>query len=147
MSNLRLQLYIQDTVNKRKYLKKKDVLILLNYIFKKKTIITIRIVNANESKKLNNNFRKINSPTNVLSFLIDNKPLIGDLILCHEIIKNEAKEQKKRLYDHYTHLIIHGCLHLLGYDHDIDSSASLMENKEIKILKKIGIKNPYIQNA
>ena len=139
-----IHLTIQDNVHKKKLLPKKKVLVWLNYFLKKTSSITVRIVMPAESEQLNSDFRKINAPTNVLSFLIENKPLVGDIILCHEIIKQEALEQKKRLEDHYAHLIIHGCLHLLGYDHELNTDAVKMEAMEIKILKKIGIPNPYL---
>jgi len=144
MTNQAISLSIQDNVNKKKYLKKKDVLRWLNYFIKTDSSITIRIAQLNEAKQLNFTYRKINKATNVLSFLIASKPLVGDIILCHDIIKTEAKEQKKKLRDHYAHLIIHGCLHLLGYDHELDADANKMEKKEINILKAIGITNPYL---
>ena len=144
MTNQGISLSIQDNVNKKKYLKKKDVLRWLNYFIKTDSTITIRIAQLNEAKQLNFTYRKINKATNVLSFLIASKPLVGDIILCHDIIKTEAQEQKKKLRDHYAHLIIHGCLHLLGYDHELDADANKMEKKEINILKAIGITNPYL---
>ena len=144
MTNQAISLSIQDNVNKKKYLKKKDVLRWLNYFIKTDSSITIRIAQLNEAKQLNFTYRKINKATNVLSFLITSKPLVGDIILCHDIIKTEAQEQKKKLRDHYAHLIIHGCLHLLGYDHELDADANKMEKKEINILKAIGITNPYL---
>lgn len=144
MTNQAISLSIQDNVNKKKYLKKKDVLRWLNYFIKTDFTITIRIAQLNEAKQLNFTYRKINKATNVLSFLIASKPLVGDIILCHDIIKTEAQEQKKKLRDHYAHLIIHGCLHLLGYDHELDADANKMEKKEINILKAIGITNPYL---
>jgi len=144
MTNQAISLSIQDNVNKKKYLKKKDVLRWLNYFITTDSTLTIRIAQLNEVKQLNFTYRKINKATNVLSFLIASKPLVGDIILCHDIIKTEAKEQKKKLRDHYAHLIIHGCLHLLGYDHELDADANKMEKKEINILKAIGITNPYL---
>ena len=144
MTNQAISLSIQDNVNKKNYLKKKDVLRWLNYFIKTDSTLTIRIAQLNEVKQLNFTYRKINKATNVLSFLIASKPLVGDIILCHDIIKTEAKEQKKKLRDHYAHLIIHGCLHLLGYDHELDADANKMEKKEINILKAIGITNPYL---
>ena len=144
MTNQAISLSIQDNVNKKKYLKKKDVLRWLNYFIKTDSNITIRIAQLNEARQLNFTYRKINKATNVLSFLIASKPLVGDIILCHDIIKTEAQEQKKKLRDHYAHLIIHGCLHLLGYDHELDADANKMEKKEINILKAIGITNPYL---
>tara|TARA_B100000035_G_scaffold313501_1_gene327371 strand:- start:4055 stop:4372 length:318 start_codon:yes stop_codon:yes gene_type:complete len=104
----------------------------------------MRVVDEAESQSLNNKYRKINKPTNVLSFLIDDKPLLGDIVLCHSVIKREAFAQKKRIDDHYAHLIIHGYLHLIGFNHTKDDDALKMENKEIAILKKLGINNPYV---
>ena len=99
-----------------------------------------------ESQLLNKQYRKKNEPTNVLSFLINDKPLLGDIILCHSVIKKEALVQKKSIDDHYAHLIIHGYLHLIGFDHAKNDDAFTMENKEIAVLKKLGIKNPYLSN-
>ena len=103
-------------------------------------------VDEAESQLLNNQYRKKNEPTNVLSFLISDNPLLGDIILCHSVIKKEALAQKKSIDDHYAHLIIHGYLHLIGFDHTKNDDALTMENKEIAILKKLGIKNPYLSN-
>ena len=137
---------IQDTINKRKLLSKKKCTLWLSQIVKAETNLTIRIVDEAESQLLNNQYRKKNAPTNVLSFLINDKPLLGDIILCHSVIKKEALAQKKSIDDHYAHLIIHGYLHLIGFDHTKNDDALTMENKEIAILKKLGIKNPYLSN-
>ena len=137
---------IQDTIHKRKLLSKKKCTLWLSHIVKTETTLTIRIVSEAESQFLNNQYRKKNGATNVLSFLINNKPLLGDIILCHSVIKKEALEQKKRLEHHYAHLIIHGYLHLLGFNHTKDDDAVKMENKEISVLKKLGINNPYMSN-
>ena len=137
---------IQDTIHKRKLLSKRKCTLWLSHIIKAETTLTIRIVNEAESQSLNNQYRKKNEPTNVLSFLINDKPLIGDIILCHAITKKEALAQKKSLDDHYAHLIIHGYLHLIGFDHTKNDDALIMENKEITVLKKLGIKNPYLSN-
>ena len=143
MLSSNIHITIQDTLHQNKYLKNKDVHHWLKFIFKKKAEITLRLVDEKESQKINYQFRKKNQPTNVLSFLIQESPLVGDLILCHPVIKKEALFQKKKLMDHYAHLIIHGSLHLLGYDHENTSDANIMERKEIMLLKKIGIDNPY----
>ena len=113
---------------------------------KNRITLTIRIVSEIESKALNNRYRKINKPTNILSFQIESNPLIGDLVLCHPIIKKEARAQKKKINDHYAHLLIHGCLHLMGFDHEDEDDAVAMENRERLLLKKLGIKNPYKSN-
>ena len=137
---------IQDTIHKRKLLSKKKCMLWLSHIVKAETTLTIRIVDEAESQSLNNQYRKKNEPTNVLSFLINDNPLLGDIILCHSVIKKEALAQKKSIDDHYAHLIIHGYLHLIGFDHTKNDDALIMENKEITVLKKLGIKNPYLSN-
>ena len=137
---------IQDTIHKRKLLSKKKCTLWLSDIIKGETILTIRIVGEAESQLLNKQYRKKNEPTNVLSFLINENPLLGDIILCHSVIKKEALSQKKSIDDHYAHLIIHGYLHLIGFDHTKNDDALTMENKEIAVLKKLGIKNPYLSN-
>jgi probable rRNA maturation factor len=107
--------------------------------------ITIRIVGSDESKNLNAMYRKKKYPTNVLSFLVDDAHhLIGDIVLCAPVIEQEALDQSKNLEAHYAHLIIHGALHLYGYDHENKKDAEIMEKKEIKILTKLGYKNPYL---
>ena len=137
---------IQDTIHTRKLLSKKKCALWLSQIVKAETTLTIRIVDKAESQSLNNQYRKKNEPTNVLSFLINDNPLLGDIILCHSVIKKEALAQKKSIDDHYAHLVIHGYLHLIGFDHTKNDDALTMENKEIAILKKLGIKNPYLSN-
>ncbi len=139
-------IYIQDTVNKKKILTAKKCVDWFSLIQLFNASITIRIVNEDESQILNYKYRGVKRPTNILSFLIDQNPLIGDLILCHPIIKKEARIQKKRIKDHYAHLIIHGYLHLLGYNHEKIKDASIMEEKEVKLLNKLGINNPYESN-
>lgn len=101
---------------------------------------------------MNKNYRKKDKPTNVLSFAtLENDPFIhpeaffhiGDVVLALETLKKEAEEQSKRLEDHFMHLLIHGILHLLGYDHIKKEDAKVMENLEIQILNTFGIENPY----
>jgi probable rRNA maturation factor len=136
---------IQDMVHKKPILKKIQCLKWLSSIVDKNAEITIRIVDNDESINLNNIYRKKKYPTNVLSFLVDDEVhLIGDIVLCAPVIKKEALEQSKKLEAHYAHLIIHGALHLYGYDHENIKDADIMEAKEIKILTKLGYKNPYL---
>ena len=137
---------IQDTIHQKKILYKKNCSYWLSVFKKNRITLTIRIVSEIESKALNNRYRKINKPTNILSFQIESNPLIGDLVLCHPIIKKEARAQKKKINDHYAHLLIHGCLHLMGFDHEDEDDAVAMENRERLLLKKLGIKNPYKSN-
>ncbi len=114
--------------------------------------LTLRIVDPNESQQLNHQYRKKNKPTNVLSFPMElpdglkqeiNIPMIGDLVICHDIVYQEAQQQHKTLEAHYAHMIIHGVLHLLGYDHIKEEDADIMEPLEISTLAKLGFKNPY----
>jgi len=136
---------IQDMVHKKPILKKTQCLKWLSPIVDKNAEITIRIVDNDESINLNNIYRKKKYPTNVLSFLVDDEVhLIGDIVLCAPVIQKEALEQSKKLEAHYAHLIIHGALHLYGYDHENKKDADIMEAKEIKILTKLGYKNPYL---
>jgi len=112
--------------------------------------LTIRLVNSNESQQLNAQYRGKDKPTNVLSFPFEvpegvELNLLGDLIICIEVMKQEAHEQNKALFDHWAHLVIHGCLHLVGFDHISDSEADEMESIEITILSKLGIVNPYLE--
>ena len=110
--------------------------------------ITIRIVDEQESQQLNNTYRHKDKPTNVLSFPFESPieievPLLGDLIICKQVVEAEAKEQHKSLTAHWAHMIVHGCLHLLGYDHILDEKAEEMENIEIDIMQQLGFNNPY----
>lgn len=111
--------------------------------------ITIRIVDVDESAYLNQTYRHKTGPTNVLSFPfqsmvnLPNLPLLGDLVLCAPLVAQEAKAQAKTEIAHWAHLIVHGTLHLLGYDHINDKDAMIMENLEIKILTQLGFENPY----
>ena len=112
--------------------------------------LTIRLVNNEESQQLNMQYRGKDKPTNVLSFPFEvpegvELNLLGDLIICIEVMKQEAQEQNKALFDHWAHLVIHGCLHLVGFDHISDTEAVEMESIETSILKKLGISNPYLE--
>jgi probable rRNA maturation factor len=103
--------------------------------------ITLRIVGAAEGRRLNRIFRKKNYATNVLSFPYGKNR--GDVVLCHPVILREARKSGKPLAAHYAHLVVHGCLHLRGYDHEKKRDAARMEAREIAILKRGGIGNPY----
>jgi len=92
---------------------------------------------------LNRDYRGKDKPTNVLSFPIEGGPLLGDIVLAYETTKMEAAAQGKSFDHHLTHLIIHGFLHLLGYDHMDNKSAAIMESLEIAALSQLGIDNPY----
>ncbi|WP_019025912.1 rRNA maturation RNase YbeY [Colwellia piezophila] len=111
--------------------------------------LTIRLVNSEESQQLNAQYRGKDKPTNVLSFPFEvpegiELNLLGDLIICIDVMKQEALQQNKALFDHWAHLVIHGCLHLVGFDHISDNEAEEMEAIEITILEKLGVSNPYL---
>lgn len=105
----------------------------------------LAVVLANDAfvKELNHTYRGKDKATNVLSFPGEGRAL-GDIVLALETIKKEAMTQNKTLRDHVTHLLVHGVLHLHGYDHEIDNDAEKMEKQEIKILKKLKVGNPYL---
>ncbi len=103
--------------------------------------VTLRVVGAAEGRLLNATFRKRNYATNVLSFSYDRSH--GDVVLCHPVIRKEAKEQRKSLCAHYAHLIVHGMLHLRGHDHLRRSAALRMERMETRILRLLGFGDPY----
>lgn len=117
--------------------------------FAGKTVeISIVLADDNFVQNLNKTYRGKNKPTNVLSFPQDPEPgageiNLGDVVLAYQTVKKEAQSQGKSFMDHASHLLVHGILHLLGHDHENDEEAKEMESLEIKILEKLGIKNPY----
>lgn len=108
-------------------------------------LITLRFVNAAEGKKLNFAFRNKDYATNVLTFPyeLSKQTLNADMIFCLPVIQKEASEQNKAIQAHLAHLIIHGCLHAQGLDHESDKEAKKMEGKEIALLTSLGFSNPY----
>lgn len=111
--------------------------------------LTIRLVEEDEGRELNRTWRQKDYATNVLSFpaevpdeLLD-IPLLGDLVICVPVVEREAVEQHKALQAHWAHLVIHGCLHLLGYDHIDDDEANEMESLERQLLAELGHADPY----
>ena len=99
--------------------------------------ITLRIVGEAEGRRLNRTYRKRNYATNVLTFHT------GDVVLCHPVIRREARRQGKSLREHYAHLVVHGALHSRGYDHEKKRDAARMETRETRILRRLGFRNPY----
>lgn len=111
--------------------------------------VAIRIVDETESAALNAQYRHKNTATNVLSFPSDlpedcEPPILGDLAICAAVVAREADEQQKPLAAHWAHMVIHGSLHLLGFDHIEDADAEIMETREIAILHTLGFANPYV---
>ena len=124
----------------------------ISYIFKEEGIsdssINLKILTDEDIKELNKKFRNKNTTTNVLSFSNEDvsKSItgnLGDIAISYEFVKRESKEHKKNFDDHMIHMLVHGVYHILGFDHENDEMADIMEIKEVKLLKKLDIKNPY----
>lgn len=117
--------------------------------FQAEAEVTVRIVDESESQQLNFDYREKDKPTNVLSFPFQcppgiELPLLGDLVICAGVVAQEAKEQQKTLTAHWAHMVVHGSLHLLGFDHINDTDALEMEAEEIQILAELGFADPYL---
>jgi probable rRNA maturation factor len=117
--------------------------------------LAVRVVGAAESRRLNAQYRGRDKPTNVLSFPAmdavsapsqEPRPL-GDLVICPKVVSAEAREQHKTLRAHWAHLVIHGALHLIGYDHERPEDARRMERREVAVMKRLGFTNPYTYPA
>lgn len=111
--------------------------------------MTVRIVDEAESHELNLTYRGKDRPTNVLSFPFEcpdevELPLLGDLVICRQVVEREAAEQEKPLMAHWAHMVVHGSLHLLGYDHIEDDEAEEMESLETQIMQGLGFADPYL---
>lgn len=114
--------------------------------------IAVRVVAARESRELNRRWRGKDKPTNVLSFPAPSAPAaraehrpLGDLVICADIVRQEAERDGKRVDAHWAHLVIHGALHLAGYDHEVGDRERLrMERREIAVLRSFGYGNPYL---
>ena len=106
--------------------------------------ITVRVVDAEEGRELNQSYRGKDYATNVLTFDYAHAPAVmADLIICAPVVEQEAKEQGKTLEAHYAHLLVHGVLHAQGWDHEEDEEAQVMEELEAKILQGLGFESPY----
>ncbi len=112
----------------------------------------VRLVPPAEIRRLNRHYRGKDQPTNVLSFpstvsgAVQPRPL-GDVVICPAVLRREAREQGKPLRAHWAHLLVHGVLHLVGYDHEADTDARRMERREIAVLRRLGFSNPYRSSA
>ena len=122
----------------------------------------VRVVGRTESRRLNACYRGRDKPTNVLSFPAAELPVgrskavgrmrptappiirpLGDLVICPDVLRAEAREQHKTLRAHWAHLVVHGALHLVGYDHEDPADANRMERREVSVLRRLGFPNPY----
>ncbi|WP_312544565.1 rRNA maturation RNase YbeY, partial [Pantoea eucalypti] len=116
--------------------------------FQPESEVTVRLVDEAESHELNLTYRGKDKPTNVLSFPFEappgiELPLLGDLIICRQVVEQEAAEQGKSVEAHWAHMVVHGTLHLLGYDHIEDDEADEMEGLETEIMLALGYPDPY----
>ena len=114
--------------------------------------VTVRIVTRKESAALNSQFRRKRGPTNVLSFRFETLPrtrsdLLGDVVICADVVRREAREQGKTERAHWAHMVVHGIMHLRGYDHQTSKEAGIMEARETRILKVLGFPNPYADES
>jgi len=115
---------------------------------KRRVDVNILVVDTKEGRRYNRQFRSKDYATNVLSFPyqplpVERTTLLGDLVICAPVVAREAAEQGKRVRDHYAHLTIHGVLHLLGHDHQVEAEAERMEALERRVLAGLGIADPY----
>ncbi len=116
--------------------------------YKEDSEITVRFVSPEEIHELNHEYRGMDKATNILSFPFEcppevKLPLLGDLVICSQVLQQEAQAQSKSLKEHCAHLIVHGCLHLLGYDHIEEDEAVQMETLESRIVMGLGYADPY----
>lgn len=112
------------------------------------TEVLVRLVDDEEGARLNETFRGRRGATNVLSFPFEQPPavtlpLLGDVVICVPLVRREARGQGKPLVSHLAHMMVHATLHLLGYDHDTDADARVMETIEVRVLARLGYYNPY----
>jgi len=121
-------------------------------------LVSLRIVSAQESQQLNNDYRAKNKPTNVLSFPMQMdeaisipeiipEMMLGDLAICAEVVASEAQQQQKTLLSHWAHMVVHGMLHLQGYDHIENTQAEQMETLEREIMQQLGFADPYLMTS
>ncbi len=110
--------------------------------------VAVRFVDGDEMRQINGRYRERDGATNVLSFVFEDPPatstrILGDIIICPQVVHDEAEAQGKRSDAHYAHMIVHGALHLCGFDHEEDDEAERMESMEVEILAGLGYDNPY----
>ena len=142
-SSLSLSLQFADPTD-RALVTRHRVARWLHAALKRPAEITVRIVDADEGRALNREYRGKDYPTNVLTFDYQREPtVVADLVLCAPVVRREADEQALALVDHYAHLVVHGALHAQGHDHQRAADAVVMERRESEILKALGVADPY----
>ena len=151
---LPINFILEDGLDENSFLPSEDLLIAAAKIALQKknnsSEISIKIVNSETIKKLNHTYRKKDKVTNVLAFpmINDNEDdefndYLGDIAICQQVVNNEAKTAEISYDQHWSHMIIHATLHLQGYDHQNDSEANTMEQKEIELMQQLGYPSPY----
>jgi len=149
---MRLQLSVQYATARdglpRKEAVARWVRAALKGVRRHRVALNVRIVGANESAQLNARYRRKRKPTNVLSFPFDAPPgthsdLLGDVAICAPVVRREARAKRVAERAHWAHMVVHGIMHLRGYDHHNDDEADVMEAKEARVLKRLGFPNPY----
>lgn len=140
----RLALCIQSTVDDANLPRPATLRRFASAALERDAEVTVRFVDGREGRALNRRYRGRDHATNVLTFVYDDEvSLTGDIVLCAAVVAKEARAQHKTLTAHYAHLVIHGMLHLQGYDHERDDDAARMEAREITLLRNLGYGNPY----
>lgn len=124
---------------------------LANVVIREGAEVSVLLTNDNAIQILNREWRGKNKPTNVLSFPgsddLETALILGDIVVAYETTMREATEEQKSFDDHFTHLIVHGCLHLLGFDHETSEEAEEMENLERLVLAQLGVTDPYLDTS
>ena len=140
----RLGLAVQFAINARGLPSRAQIRRWARAALERNARVTVRIVGNGEARALNRHFRGRDYATNVLTFIMRKRPrLEGDLALCAPVIAREARAQGKSLSAHYAHLVVHGVLHLQGYDHASSRDARVMEQRESRIVTTLGFPDPY----
>jgi probable rRNA maturation factor len=144
MPERRLALTIQSTVDTADLPKPATLRRWAAVALEHSADVTVRFVDGREGRALNRRYRSRDYATNVLTFVYDDAvSLCGDIVLCVPVVRKEARAQRKTLAAHYAHLVIHGMLHLQGYDHERDDDAARMEARETALLSRLGFGDPY----
>jgi probable rRNA maturation factor len=148
LKKLSLSLQFGDIANVARHraaLPRHQVARWIRHALERDAEITVRIVDAEEGPALNQGYRQKDYATNVLTFDYTQEPIVtADLVLCAPVVAKEARENRKTLQAHYTHLLVHGTLHAQGWDHETsEEDADAMEAREVEILAGLGVKSPY----
>jgi probable rRNA maturation factor len=148
LKKLSLSLQFGDIANVARHraaLPRHQVARWIRHALERDAEITVRIVDAEEGRALNQGYRQKDYATNVLTFDYTQEPIVtADLVLCAPVVAKEARENRKTLQAHYTHLLVHGTLHAQGWDHETsEEDADAMEAREVEILAGLGVKSPY----